>query len=347
MKFQYEDWSDDASTIVGPSQNSINRAAAYMVRNMKKAFKGKNQAVIGVLRSEAMAHVEDGLKPALWKRLLFGKKLEDYPLLVTTVEDLQEAIETIRKEFRHCKVLTILVSAQVDALYPFAVGSWIQTLQIFRCGPDTDRNGRLLIAGDSTFNKISLDKWQEEERNGRKLLVGDGVGVRVDSKWRSSAASSAFNLNKEQQEELKAHLEAMRKGKMHRNWWKKWKGPVAAILGLVTTTGKIAVSLKVAAGGAFVNFNCAAFSLQAGVVGLKASAVTTAVGSAFLLGVGVAAAVYFIPWGDLISWIGSLISRISSWIVRLWEDIQTWWRQRQADHAARSLKRGSRPMRFQ
>jgi len=73
MKSQYEDWSDDASTIVGPSQNSINRAAAYMVRNMKKAFKGKNQAVIGVLRSEAMAHVEDGLKPALWKRLLFGK----------------------------------------------------------------------------------------------------------------------------------------------------------------------------------------------------------------------------------------------------------------------------------
>jgi hypothetical protein len=72
MKSQYEDWSDDASTIVGPSQNSTNREAESMVRNMKKAFKGKDQAVIGVVRPEAMAHVEDGLKPALWKRL-FGK----------------------------------------------------------------------------------------------------------------------------------------------------------------------------------------------------------------------------------------------------------------------------------
>lgn len=284
-------------------------------------------------------------------------ELEDYPLLVTTVEDLQGAIETIQKEFRHCKVLTILVSVYIDALYPFAVGSRIQTLQIFRCGPDKDRNGRLLIAGTSTFNKISLDKWQEEERNGRKLLVGTGVGVRVDSKWRSSAASSAFDLNKEQQGELKAHLEAMQRGKMHRNWWKKWKGPVAAILGLVTTTSKIVVGLKVAAGGAFVNFNCAAFSLQAGIVGLKASTVLTVMGPAVLLGVGVAAAVYFIPWGDLISWIGSLISRVSSWIVRLWEgflswwsqwqeDIQTWWRQKQVDHVAQSSRRGSRPMRF-
>jgi hypothetical protein len=283
-------------------------------------------------------------------------ELEDYPLLVTTVEDLQEAIETIRKEFRHCKVLTIFVSAQIDALYPFAVGSRIQILRISRCGPATDRNGILLITGDSTFNKISLDKWQEEERNGRKLWVGDGVGVKVDSKWRSSAASSAFNLNKEQQEELKAHLEAMREGKMHKNWWKKWKGPVAAILGLVTTTSKIAMGLKVAAGGAFVYFNCAAFSLQAGVVGLKASTVMTVIGPAVLLGVGVAAAVYFIPWGDLISWIGSLISRLSSWIMRLWEgflswwsqwqeDIQTWWRQRQVNHAARSSKRGTRPTR--
>lgn len=277
--------------------------------------------------------------------------------MVTTVEDLQVAIETIRKEFRHFKVLTILVSAQVDALYPFAVGSRIQTLQIFRCGPNTDRNGRLLIAGNSTFNKVSLDKWQEEERNGRKLLVGDGVGVRVHSKWRSSAASSVFNLDKKEQEELKAHLEAMREVKMHKNWWKNWKGPVAAILGLVTTTGKIVVGLKVAAGGAFVDFNCAAFSLKAGTVGFKASTVATVMGPAVLLGVGVAAAVYFIPWDDLISWIGSLISRLSSWIARLWEgflswwnqwleDIQTWCRQWQDDHAARPSKRGSRPMRF-
>lgn len=72
MKSQYEDWSDDASTIVGPSRNSINREAEHMVGHMKKALKLKDQAVIGVLRSEAMGHVEDGLKPAWWKRL-FGK----------------------------------------------------------------------------------------------------------------------------------------------------------------------------------------------------------------------------------------------------------------------------------
>ncbi|RDW58658.1 hypothetical protein BP6252_13134 [Coleophoma cylindrospora] len=337
--------------MVGPSQNSINREAEHMVRNMKTASKGKDHAVIGVLRSEAIAHVNNGLKLASWKKL-FGKKQEDYPLLVTSVEELQKAIETIRKKFRHCEVLTILVSTQVDVLYRFVVGSRCQTLQIFRCGSDTNRSGRLLIAGDSTFNRISIDEWQGEERNGRRLLLGDGVGMTVNSRWRSSVASSVYNLNQEQQEELKAHLEAMRDGKMHKKWWKQWKGPVAAILGLMTTTGKIVMGLKVSAGGAYVSFNCAAFSLQAGGGLFKTCTVATVMGPAVLLGVGVAAAVYFIPWGDLISWIGSLVSYLSSTIWRLWEGFLSWWNQWQEDiriwwsqqQAAQISRRGSRPM---
>jgi hypothetical protein len=168
----------------------------------------------------------------------------------------------------------------------------------------------------------------------------------VDPKWRSSAANGAINLDRDQQAELKSHLQTMRKGNMHRNWWKRWRGPIAAILGIVTTTGKIAVGLKVAAGGAFVDFNCAAFSLKAGIAGLKASSVMTVAGPAVLLGVGVAAAVYFIPWDDVISWIGILFSRFCSWIMRLWEDFQTWWHQGQVDRTARSSKKRSRPMQF-
>jgi len=264
-------------------------------------------------------------------------EVKDYPLLVTTVEQLQDVVETIRKKFKHCKVLTILVSAEIDALYPFNVGSRIQTLRIFRCSSDEFRDGVLLIPGNSTFNRISLGRWQEKARNRHKLLLGTNVGVKVDSNWHAPAASSN-ELTEDQKEALKTYLEAMQKGGKHKKWWNEWKGPVAAILGLVVTTGQIAMDLKVAAGGAFVSFECAAFSLQTGAAWFQASTVTTVMGPAVLLGVGVAAAVYFIPWGDLISWIRGLVSSLSSWFVSLWGEFLSWLSKCQEEIQTRSSR---------
>lgn len=209
--------------------------------------------------------------------------------------------------------------------------------------------GALLLDGCSIFNRVRLNEWQQDERSDRQLWIGQGVGIGVNSNWRSSAANSTLNLNRDEEAELRDHIEAMNQVNKTGKWWKQWKGHIAAILGLVTTTAKIAVGLKVAAGGAFVDFNCAAFSLKAGMAGLKATSVMTVAGPAVLLGVGVAAAVYFIPWDDFVSWVESLFSRLCRWIVGVWEAFQTWfnqwWNQKQNDRAARPPNMGSRPMR--
>lgn len=70
MNSQHGDWFDDASTIMAPSRESINSEVEDMALNMRKVFKEYEQAVIGVVRSEAVAHVKNRLKLAWWKRVL-------------------------------------------------------------------------------------------------------------------------------------------------------------------------------------------------------------------------------------------------------------------------------------
>jgi hypothetical protein len=104
---------------------------------------------------------------------------------------------------------------------------------------------------------------------------------------------------------------------MNGKWWREWKGPVAAILGLTVAAGKFAVGLKAAAGGVFIEYKLGLMSLKVAAGVAKTSALVTAAGSAVLLGAGVAAAVYFVPWDDVFSWIWD-------WICNLWASFRKW-----------------------
>jgi hypothetical protein len=75
MKSPSEDWSEDAPTIVEPSRNSIRREVELMIEAMKKASVGKDQAVIGVVRPDALALLEQKCKPAWYKRLIGKSEL--------------------------------------------------------------------------------------------------------------------------------------------------------------------------------------------------------------------------------------------------------------------------------
>jgi hypothetical protein len=70
MKSQREDWSDDASTIVEHSSTSLHRDVEPMDKAMKKASVDKNQAVIGVVRPDALALLESKSQPPWYKRLI-------------------------------------------------------------------------------------------------------------------------------------------------------------------------------------------------------------------------------------------------------------------------------------
>ena len=106
-------------------------------------------------------------------------------------------------------------------------------------------------------------------------------------------------------------------------WWKKWRGPLASILGVLAGSAGFAGAVTAAAAGAYVSFVWDSMSLKAGAV---AGTVTgAACGGAVLLGAGVAAAVYFMPWGSVFGVLRSALSWLWAKVVSLWERFESWW----------------------
>ena len=89
----------------------------------------------------------------------------------------------------------------------------------------------------------------------------------------------------------------------------------SSILGVLAGGAGFAGAVTTAAAGAYVNFAWGSMSLKAGtVVGTVTGA---ACGGAVLLGGGVAAAVYFIPWGSVFSVLRSALSWLWAKVVSL------------------------------
>jgi hypothetical protein len=352
---------DDASTITAPSQSSIKREVDAMYRVIKGERNNKEKAIIAVVRPESLVTLEGRCRTSWWKfwtgelhlrrfcthrfqtlclrssLLDTGKSL----VLVTTDDWLQETIATLQ-DYPQFKNLIILVTAEVDAI-SFRVHFRFKTLTILRGG---HRDGQLLINGASTFHKVRLDGWQEKGRK-QRLYLGPGVKIQVSFSRNSSWANSGNNLSASQRQELRQHLQGMRETTMNGKWWHQWKGPIATILALVTGTGKLAIGLKAAAGGVYVNFQLGAMTLKVGAAAMKASAIATAAGPAILLGAGVAVAVYFIPWDDVFVWLKDVLSCFLDWISALWASFRSWLgRQMQNNHTDESSGRGSIPMGF-
>jgi hypothetical protein len=136
--------------------------------------------------------------------------------------------------------------------------------------------------------------------------------------------------------------------------WDEWKGPVAAILGLAAGAGKFAFSMKVAAGGMYAKYKFGMLAVELGAAGAKGSVVATAAGPAILLGLGVAAAVYFIPWDSVFKWLEKVIAWLWEGMKAIWEGMKAAWARFQSwvasffgsDVAKEEESFMPRPMRF-
>lgn len=156
----------------------------------------------------------------------------------------------------------------------------------YQCGHEHGRE-RPLIDGASTFNNIRLDQWQREERN-QGLFIGQGVGIKAGEHCRSSAASCAGGFS-----EVRT-----RKGK----WKCIWK-----------------VEFKMEKGGS--NRRANRSYLQPCRRDYEACAWWTWMFALrFRWKVGVAVAVYFLPWADLLSWLRRIVSRLGCWIMGFWKE---------------------------
>lgn len=255
--------------------------------------------------------------------------------LVTSPEALAGTINEVKDDPEH-RHLLLLASSEIEYL-DFHVQS-TSSLMVFRVAKQERRRKQLFVSGTSTYNGVRLDEWAAT-RHSRKVLLGRGVHVEVDLAGSHRWDSAASVLSSAQRDEIRAHLQRMHNTRMSGNWWREWKGTVAAILGIVVTGAKLTFGMKAAVGGIFVNWSFAGHVFQAGAFGAKASAVATAAGPAVLLGAGVAAAVYFVPWESLFQWLRGALSRIWDWICDLWEGIQKLLSKNRSRH-----RYGARPL---
>jgi hypothetical protein len=261
--------------------------------------------------------------------------------IVTTDDWLQATINDVKRDKRRRR-LTVLVSGEVDEI-SFDVHSCIRTLKILRCG-DSDANRQLLINGSSTFGEVRLDMWQAKRRK-RSIYLGLGVQIKVELNGNSSWARSTNEFDAFQQEELRRYVRSM--GHISTNSaWDEWKGPVAVILGLAVGAGKFAFSMKVAAGGMYAKYKFGMLAVELGAAGAKGSVVATAAGPAILLGVGVAAAVYFIPWDSVFKWLEKVIAWLWEGMKAIWARFQSWVTSFFGNDVAEEESFMPRPMRF-
>lgn len=237
-----------------------------------------------------------------------------FPLVFATVEELPDKIDNI-DQARISKVLNILVSDDIYDITLHVPGSFTR-LNITRC-VSTRNNGDLFIDGRSTYNKIRFDRWGDTRHKKHSIVISPSIGVvitvpdfRTQPPW--GLHGSPFTTT--QQEELARNLMELSK----RSHWSEARALLAAIVGLVAGVGKVALDFKAVAGGFYTKVSWGKRAFEFGAAAAKVSGSASMVGGAVLLGAGVAAAVYFIPWDSFFGW-------LKNSVVSLWGRICEWW----------------------
>jgi hypothetical protein len=244
---------------------------------------------------------------------------------VTTDALLQSVISRV-EQLGPFRGLSIIASGEIEHL-AFRVAKKIRQLRLHRCGFGANAHNDLLINGASTFRKVRLDEWEGVDPKKRKgeIWLHPGVAIAADpgrATW--AGIQRAFRGSDADRDSLRSNFSSMEETKMEgRGWWRNWRGPLAAILGTLAGGAWFAGAVTCAAAGAYVNFAWGSLSLKAGAG--VATVTGAACGGAVLLGAGVAAAVYFIPWGGVFNMLKSALSWLWEKVVSLWGRFRSWW----------------------
>ncbi|KAL0934568.1 uncharacterized protein CTRU02_211367 [Colletotrichum truncatum] len=253
------------------------------------------------------------------KRLRRPTKAENRVFVAATLNDLEE-----EDQYRE---LVLVVSGYFDQI-EFHAPPNIKVLLVMRCGFGSNAGAQLSIDDASTFKDVELGIWSAKRRRGRNLLFGPNVGIRIDpgqKHWDQAQQKFYRSFSHSEKDDINSHFEKMSNARMKgRKWWKTWRAGVAAILGIVCCGMKFDASIKAASGGVFFHYQYGIMSIKAGAAYAKATAAITAAGPALLVGAGVAAVVYFMPWDKLLSWLGGVLSWLRAGIMTLWTKFKDW-----------------------
>lgn len=241
----------------------------------------------------------------------------------------------------------LLVSRQVDLPeLKFDVPESIDNLYIIRCTSesqsvtDTPSNNKLILNGSSTFCNIRLDEWQAKRFGEHNLILGPGVVIQLSMGIPWTAREALGSISKKQREEVTRHFREMCEAKYDGTpQWDKWKGPVNKLLDVAAGSATATQVVECYANGIVVQ--AASKLTEFGMEGaLRVSAGLLCVsgpGKIALAGVGIAAAIYFIPWDTVWGWFRAAFGALLSWLMRAWENFKSWVTNAVADKAVEVL----------
>ncbi|KAK1569360.1 uncharacterized protein LY79DRAFT_496530, partial [Colletotrichum navitas] len=221
--------------------------------------------------------------------------------------------------------LVIVVSGHFDSI-SFHVPRTIRVLVVIRCGFGSNINHQLCISGDSSFRNTELQEWQYTRHKGI-LYLGPGVGISIDldrAQWAHARQAFQRGFTDSEKRRLERHFNMMRNKPRNGEWWEEWRGRVASIMGILSGGVKLAASVKASAGGGFFHLQYGMLSLKAGGAFVKGAAIISAAGPAVLVGVGVAAAIYFVRWDKPFSWFERRFPWLLNKLRDIWSIIQNW-----------------------
>ncbi|OTA62650.1 hypothetical protein K449DRAFT_422176 [Hypoxylon sp. EC38] len=309
-----------AESSVGPLV-PVNESVESRVATVAKIARDENDhhSVTIVISKLPKRNLRDECKYRGWST----KFRELPPVHITTVEDLQETIDSLRLSPKRT-ILNLIASSEVSEI-SFHVPSHFERLKVLRCASKRDK-GRLLIDGSSTYHNVRLDKWEAHRHKNHTLILGFQRGVRIklagitpNTPW-ARIVRAREDFTSSEQDDLLSQFEKL----AHNSEWEEIKGTVAAIMTLVVGTYKSVTGMKTELGGIDVKYAFGLSAAELGMAGAKITSVATAAGPAIVLGVVAAAAVYFIPWDVVFDYLKTGLSWLWDKICKLWERFKCW-----------------------
>lgn len=178
----------------------------------------------------------------------------------------------------------------------------------------------LLLEDFSTFCNNTLRKWEDRPRdfrNHRFCVLGDVyLRLNIDTAGDSDLPSVSGDQT---QKLVYAMSEVDHLSQNDANFWESWKGLIATLLGVTAGVTKFQAGMKLTGAGFYCS-HWLGIKLFGGYISTSAtiSAAAPAVGMAL----GVAAAVYFIPWDSLWAYFQRLVGNLWDSVCGIWDWIK-------------------------
>lgn len=214
-----------------------------------------------------------------------------------------------------------------------------------------DSSKKLILNGSSRFCGVRLDEWQSRRVGEHNVILGPGVVIQLQPlsngaariPWTARDALEGAVLGRQQREEVARHLRELCEARCEGSpQWETWRGPVNKMLDVAAGSTTAAQVVECYANGIVVQ--AATKVAECGLDGLlRVSAGLLCVagpGKVALAGVGVAAAIYFVPWDTVWGWFRAAFGALLTWIMRAWENFKSWVAKEAAGKLVAAGKQG-------